>query len=368
MSMDMMWDEEALENNALQEFGKVLKHLQQAESILSGIDTSGMTIDLQIDSIIAIINGSKSKIGTILSSVMSVLNELNQAEIDNTTLTEELLGDALTFFGNADTSNSEKTAQLYELWKAHVQYNYSSGSAGSYRYFMLEPENADPNIPTVFLIDGDGPSGLVECNNNYIDSLMRSNSVSDYAARSSPLIAIAKGGLEYSNVRYIYILQSDYSKLCARSTNTFDNIVGDILSTNPQIDVDNMSIMGHSAGGKAATQFAAESQYTFKNVMMVSSCWSDEGSVDAWMNQAKLRGTKFYGSYSKCDTDINPNTGRQYRTVGFEEDFMRKYGEREPWYFEDSTNPHVHTYWDVFTYDGDQDGKADVLEAIWGED
>lgn len=359
-----MWDIEALKNNVLQDLSKILINLQEAESILSGIDTSGLSIDLQIGSIISIIKGSKDKVeSAAISCINALVDDLNQSESESIKAINELFGDA----NDTDVSKAETANRLYQLWKANIQYNYSYGVAGSYRYYMIEPEDADPNIPTLFCFDGAGLSHLAGYSETGMEELITGNTQNHYDQLFSPLAAITQGGLDYPNMRIIYIPNPSESTLaCGMSTNAFDRMLETILAENPQIDTSNMSIAGHSAGGKTAVQIAAESKYMFKNGIMVSSCWSQEDKISDWMGQAIKRGTKFYGSYSKNDTDKNPNTGKIYRTKGFTEEHLAEYNQREPWYFSDSDKPHAQTYWDFFTYDGDQDGKADTLETIFG--
>ena len=97
-------------------------------------------------------------------------------------------------------------------------------------------------------------------------------------------------------------------------------------------------------------------KYKFKNVIMVSSCWSEVEKVKKMVETAKGFGTKFYACYSDCDIG---------GTITFTDVHMKEYLEEEPWHLP-AIGGHGQTVWDAFTYDGDGNGKADILETIFG--
>ncbi|MBO5413703.1 MAG: hypothetical protein J6A29_05410 [Clostridia bacterium] len=101
-----------------------------------------------------------------------------------------------------------------------------------------------------------------------------------------------------------------------------------------------------------------EPRYKFQNVLMVSSCWGVKPTVMLMVEKAKEYGTNFYATYSSCDVEGT----RQFTDV-----YMIDYLSAEPWHL-DAIGWHGQTVWDIGTYDGDGDGKADIWETMFEND
>lgn len=120
-------------------------------------------------------------------------------------------------------------------------------------------------------------------------------------------------------------------------------------------------------GGLAAAQFARDSEYTFKNVLMVSPYWSNEDLVIKTVSEAiEEKGTKFYASYS-YNKDDHQHPGDTSKTINFVTEKLAGLLSADPWHLP-AVFGHDSAVWDVATYDKDKDGRADIWDAILGQD
>lgn len=113
-------------------------------------------------------------------------------------------------------------------------------------------------------------------------------------------------------------------------------------------------------GGKAVAQFAAESEYIFKSVLMVSPFWDQKDKVVEYVDGARERGTKFYASYSE-----KTNTGDVEATKKFVDVTLKDHLDAEPLHLS-AIAGHAQTVWDVATSDKDGDGRADIWNILFG--
>ncbi len=129
-------------------------------------------------------------------------------------------------------------------------------------------------------------------------------------------------------------------------------------------------------GGLAVAKYASESNYHFKNVLMVSPYYgmAEEKSWDGTENliikytkEAKKRdeNIKFYATYS-----YNENNwaipGDVNKTIKFVKETLHPYLDLKEWHLP-AVYSHDTAVWDVATYDGDGDGKADIWNELFGE-
>lgn len=142
------------------------------------------------------------------------------------------------------------------IWKDGIEYTFKSNKVNvngrNYTYHMLEPKNPDPNIPTLFCLDGDGQSLLAGVSGEYMEGIANGEK-SFWEQTHLPLAAINQSGLDKPNIRTVYLPNpSDSIKACAMSTGVFYEIVEAIVEQNDnKIDINNMSILGHSARRKS---------------------------------------------------------------------------------------------------------------------
>lgn len=99
---------------------------------------------------------------------------------------------------------------------------------------------------------------------------------------------------------------------------------------------------------------------------MVSTYWPETSKVTDAIENARNNGVKFYASYSYNEGDYG-HPGDTKTTRDFVKNTLAKYLDTpEPWQLP-AIEGHGQTVWDVATFDGDGDGRADIWEVILGD-
>ena len=252
---------------ALSKLEVLSKKMSSAKDALNGIDTSGIELPtLNISTVCSNIQSDINSINTVIRSIMQIIAEMNAAENDNVNIIKGLLLGAIngikyladnaatiSFMFQNDISSqgidAKFTGNGVELWKGNIKYDVKFEKiegviGGPFRCFILEPENPEANIPTAFILDGDGKNAVQADDNDYWVNVIKTRTVKEIM-----LTAINNGGLEKPNARFIY-LPNNGTWWSKRKTTTFDEIVGK-LTERYNIDVSNMSLIGHSGRWKS---------------------------------------------------------------------------------------------------------------------
>ena len=259
---------------ALSELETLIQKLSSAKDALNGIDTSGLELaTLNVSTVCTNIQNSINSINAITGSIIQIIAEMNAAENDNVNIIKGILLGAikgvkyiadnattLSFMLKNDISlqgiNAKFTGNGVELWKENVKYTvkfekvYVEGN-GYFRCFIMEPENPEANIPTAFILDGHGPNAVQSTDNDYWVDVIGTR-----RDQKIMLTAINNGGLERPNARFVY-LPNNGTYWDSREAITFDKIVEN-LTQNYNIDVNNMSLIGHSSRRKSSCRICNE--------------------------------------------------------------------------------------------------------------
>ena len=278
MSGEIKYNEDKIAD-ALSKLGTLGEKLSSAKDVLNGIDTSGIELPaLNIATVCGNIQNDIDGINAVIGEIMQIIAGMNIAENNNLDIIKGILLGAvngakylidnattLSFLLQNDTSSQEIDAKFtsngVELWKGNIKYNVKFESvfiegSGTFRCFVMEPENPDDNIPTAFLLDGHGASAVSGISaDNVIKSI---ESIGGAASVFGPagdgyqqlmLTAINNCGLEKPNARFIY-MPNNGPFWDARKADTFDAIVKK-LANSYNIDTSNMTLIGHSSRRKS---------------------------------------------------------------------------------------------------------------------
>ncbi|MBO5413704.1 MAG: hypothetical protein J6A29_05415 [Clostridia bacterium] len=278
MSEQIAYDEEKVDNNALMQLNTTTDYLKEAVSNLEGINAGDLEINLEIDMIQSNINENINTVMQIKFKIMTILSDYIRAENKSKQLIDEIYDGITSLFGKLIdigrsflptdlNSNTTEIKNKFNLWKEGIKYTVTKGVVegndgkiytGRYGYFIIEPENPDSNIPTVFCFDGDAESKFAGSGANYIEGLITDSEGNDAMQKTLPFGCLAKEGLAKPNIRFIYIPNQTFSsRMNALEPNRFYMLVDGIISDynndpnrETKIDVDNLNIMGHSARWK----------------------------------------------------------------------------------------------------------------------
>ena len=266
MSGEIKYNEDKIAD-ALSKLGTLGEKLSSAKDVLNGIDTSCIELPaLNISTVCSNIQSDIDSINAVIREIMQIIAGMNIAENNNLDIIKGILLGAikgvkyiadnattLSFMLQNDISsqgiNAKFTGNGVELWKENVKYTvkfekvYVEGN-GYFRCFIMEPENPEANIPTAFILDGHGPNAVQSTDNDYWVDVIGTR-----RDQKIMLTAINNGGLERPNARFIY-LPNNGTYWDSREAITFDKIVEN-LTQNYNIDVNNMSLIGHSSRRKS---------------------------------------------------------------------------------------------------------------------
>lgn len=264
---------------ALSELEALSQKLSSVKDVLNGIDTSGLELlTLNLSTVCSNIQNSINSINAITGSIIQIIAEMNAAENNNVNIIKGILLGAikgvkcladnattLGFMSQNDISSqgidAKFTSNGVELWKGNIKYNVKFESvfiegSGTFRCFVMEPENPDDNIPTAFLLDGHGASAVSGVSSdNVIESIKSIEGASKVFGPAGDgyqqlmLTAINNCGLEKPNARFIY-MPNNGPFWDARTKDTFDAIVKK-LANSYNIDTSNMTLIGHSSRRKS---------------------------------------------------------------------------------------------------------------------
>ncbi len=175
--------------NILSMLNAISANLQNAANSLNGIDAEASSLgvsNLNVSQVLENISANKEEINNIIQCIDNLLAELATAEQSNVETVRALEEDllklkfALSTILNSDGEYKVRiTDEGLGLWKDGVEYNIISEeinvkNIGNIRYFILEPENVDPNIPTILCLDGDGPSAVSGLDTNAVKGAIES--------------------------------------------------------------------------------------------------------------------------------------------------------------------------------------------------
>lgn len=184
-------------SNILGTLNNVCATLQNAANSLNGIDAEASSLgvsNLNVSQVQQNISANKGKINNIIQCINNILNELTNAEQKNVGIVGifgrikgALNGlkntfSTIAFLNNVNSDGEYKvkiTGKGAVLWKDGVEYTIAieeinAGNIGKLRCFILEPENADHNIPTVLCLDGDGASAVSGLDTNAVKGAIES--------------------------------------------------------------------------------------------------------------------------------------------------------------------------------------------------
>lgn len=278
MSGKIKCDEDEI-TDVLSKLGALNEKLSSAKGVLSEINTSDLDLPaLNVSTVCNNIQNNINSINAVIGSIMQIIAEMNIAENNNLDIIKGILLGAvngakylidnattLSFLLQNDISSQgidvKFTDNGVELWKGNIKYNVKCESvfiegSGTFRCFVMEPENPEANIPTAFILDGHGASAVsnVATDNviKSIESIGGAASVFGSAGdgyQQLMLTAINNCELEKPNARFIY-MPNNGPYWDGRTTDTFDAIIKK-LTNSYNIDTSNMTLIGHSSRRKS---------------------------------------------------------------------------------------------------------------------
>ena len=284
MSGEIKYNEDKIAD-ALSKLGTLGEKLSSAKDVLNGIDTSGIELPaLNIVTVCGNIQNNIDGINTVIGDIMQIIAGMNIAENNNLDIIKGILLGAvngakylidnattLSFLLQNDISSQgidvKFTDKGVELWKGNIKYNVKCESvfiegSGTFRCFVMEPENPEANIPTAFILDGHGASAV---SNVATDNVIKSIESIEGAAsifgaggfgyKQLMLTAINNCGLEKPNARFIY-MPNNGPYWDSRTKSTFDAVVKKLVSSY-NIDTSNMTLIGHSSRRKSCCRICS---------------------------------------------------------------------------------------------------------------